>query len=244
MRGQYEQTLRIDRNAVKGTRVRRPNHDATFPNFYNPPCDNVASNPSDTDGATTSQPSDNAHSELQNHPQFPFAPLRAQQSINSAFSVPNNGHYQRRDSAPDLLSDLISLQRHRVLQANLASANLNDNRRLLLNNAAHEMLPNILGLSHPSPSVPTGLSSLDRRTVESWLLQQLNLSRPPVLFESTIQTQILMNTLQQQRLNQQDQMPLFVDANSINPNNDRSHVVNAELLEFLRRRFNPNGAGL
>lgn len=240
VRGQYERTMQIERNAIKGTRVRQPNNEAMHPNFYNPSRGIVVgNNPPPFAPAAASPVSSITDRGPSNPQQLPIAPPLTLQNITALSSTFPSENQQQMILA---------------LQAIRSSANPSDNGRLISNISMNEQLRDIiqqpvaLTSSSVLPTIQPPLNQsplgqiLNQNSLETLLLQQIIPPRP-LTVEQMIQSQALMNSLQQQ-LHNPNLVPQMAGEILINPYNNNSPAVNAELLEQLRRQFFPDGTGL
>lgn len=134
VRGQYEEILKMERNAIKGTVVRRPRDAGSHPDFYRQHQQRAS--------AVTAAP---VFDTEQLNPHFAMAPTTTQLGILSA-TFPNGigtNLSQGNHLIPDLPYQQSILQQYLALQTTVAAGNNNDNPpniQLARTNAIPEML--------------------------------------------------------------------------------------------------------
>jgi hypothetical protein len=168
VRGHYEWTFHIERNAAKGNRVRKPSNQASHPNFYDQGSRDGKNSSEIVRSASAS--SNSSHRETLNGPKgYPLMTGRGH--CRSA----RNQHLMS-ELGPDFLLNSVAQQRYLALDAGLASAISKDYSTVTSNNSMDESLSVMLrgsvattGIS--SLLVQAALHPLDQSTMEALLLQ-------------------------------------------------------------------------
>jgi HSF-type DNA-binding len=232
VRGAYEQTLNIERNAVKGTSVRRPSNVTSLFDFYQ------EQHQRETDVISSSRSESLTESLVANilsntQPGTGFSSAHRIDNATTQYHIING-------MAHDVIRNQNVLPTcNSTLEAALITANRNnyESRQNLLipnNNAINELFLNHAQL----PVVPRAQADFPR----------LNPTRAEVLLRHgglvrhlTID-RFLRGQLQQHQQSRNDvQMPLFSSAGSNNPSINTA--ISPEILELLRQSLrNPRGS--
>ena len=185
VRGQYDRTFRILRNAVKGTNVRQPSDHTTFPDFYNPPIqdDDSVEIPIPNSDRVTTAASNRFPVETSNSPRT---------SMQNAFHFPTN----ELAANSNVFLYLALNHRSNAVGRNQSAYGLPVNPAI---HTINELLFNTNQWAAPPVRSDQGLATtINPLMLELLALQgrQVNPSRPSSLLEQVLDGQARLDSLQ------------------------------------------------
>lgn len=243
VRGKAERAWRIGRNAVKGTRVRRPSDSAAFPDFYTARDGGESDDPaSSVDVALPTAP---RISDREIPPSDVVASLMQQGIIPFSSDPSNNQHYQRAGL--------------NLPAATAASGNLNNSYGAprMMDSNFEPTLAETIGATAAAWNTAHFLPPLGPSvSLESTLFPSIMLS-PSQVVEQMMTTQVLIHALQQQLLRhpetemlQEHERLMRIHRHNLPPPPPSGLSFTVPTLEIVadlirqHPQFNPNGATL